>query len=46
MKGNENHQNKFLHLLLNELPAQFTGQLKVDSYGQSWTIFFCLGRLA
>lgn len=40
------NENRFLNLLLNELPHQFTGKLEVKSSQKSWKLFFCLGRLA
>ncbi|MGB3512889.1 MAG: response regulator [Microcoleaceae cyanobacterium] len=46
MTSNEIQENRFVNLLLNELPNQFTGKLEVKSYQKSWTLFFCVGRLA
>jgi len=48
MSSNENtdSNNKLFNLLINDLPDQFTGKLEVKSCRQSWTIFFCIGRLA
>ncbi|MEB3343526.1 response regulator [Okeania sp.] len=45
MNTNVNSKNKLFHLLLNELPNQFTGKLEVKSSRQNWTLFFCIGRL-
>ncbi|MEM1169916.1 MAG: response regulator [Cyanobacteria bacterium P01_H01_bin.35] len=46
MNTNENSNNKLFNLVLNDLPNQFTGKLEVKSDRQSWTLFFCIGRLA
>lgn len=46
MSDKQKTANNLKNQLLQQLPEQFTGKLEVVASKTSWTLFFCLGRLA
>ena len=46
MNNSQKTTNNLENQLLQQLPEKFTGKLEVVASKTSWTLFFCLGRLA